>query len=125
MLEHVRGINGVHGVRRKWEPVSHVQPKIRFAERVAVYIHETWQVFWTAAQMQTGAAVPGASAQQISMQQVIGERSFRDAPKSDVFISLVKQPIPPTEWRDYSSHGSGMTGNLLFRSFTVRGQSGG
>lgn len=94
MLEHVRGINGAHGVRRKWEPVSYVQPEIRFVERIAVYIHETWQVFCSTAQMQAGAAVAGASTQQISMQQVIGEGSFADAPKSDVFVPLMKQTYP-------------------------------
>jgi hypothetical protein len=56
VLEHVRGIDRIHGVRREWEPVSHVQTEIELVEKVAIDIDETRQILRPAAQMQmTGA----------------------------------------------------------------------
>ena len=95
MLEHVRRVNRVGGIGRKWQPVSDIEPEVELVEKIAVDIQKTRQIFRTTAQMQVGRAVRQPSMEYITMQQVVGKGSFGDAPKGDVFVALVKQPTPP------------------------------
>src|SRR3974390_841016 len=93
MLEHVSGINRVHGIGRIGQSVAHVEPRVDFMERIAVDVYEAGQVVRAASQVEMAATISRMPAVQKFANNVIRESGLRNAPKHNVFQSLVKQPI--------------------------------
>lgn len=89
MLEHVSGIDGIHGVRSERKPVAHVQPEIDFVKEVRVQIYEIGQVLRAASKMQMTGTGPDPCVGHVTAQVIIAKSGFRDSPEYYVLIALV------------------------------------
>jgi len=90
MLENVRRINRGHRTRRKWQAVAQIEPHVALAQNVSIDIHETGEIFRSAAQMQVQrAGTIGAQAANLPVPII----QLVDAPQSgeiNVTRSLMK-----------------------------------
>jgi hypothetical protein len=92
VLDHVRRIDRIHRIRRKRQPAAHVKPQIELVARIRVDIHKSRKIFRPAAQVQMQRlSVSRTHSINTLPHPIIRQRGLRQAQKTQVFVTLVKQ----------------------------------